>query len=81
MVRIAAANGLKAWAYTNDNEEDDDDNYIFGSDVVIAARDLTDVGALNGVPTWTLTEPTPGQRTWTDDYSNIVGALWRKVKR
>ena len=81
VVRIAAANGLKAWAYTNDNEEDDDDNYIFGSDVVIAARDLTDVGALNGVPTWTLTEPTPGQRTWTDDYSNIVGALWRKVKR
>jgi hypothetical protein len=80
VVGIAAANDLKAWVYTNANEEEDEDNYIFGSDVVIAARELADIGALNGVPTWTLTEPTPGLRTWTDDYSNIFGAFWRKFK-
>ncbi len=80
VVGIAAANDLKAWVYTNENEEEDEDNYIFGSDVVIAARDLTDIGALNGVPTWTLTAPNPGVRTWTDDYSNIAGAFWRKLK-
>lgn len=81
VVGIAAANDLKAWAYTNENEEEDEDNYIFGSDVVIAAKELADVGALNGVPTWTLTEPTPGLRTWTDDYSNIAGAFWRKLTK
>jgi hypothetical protein len=80
VVGIAAANDLKAWVYTNPHEEEDEDNYIFGSDVVIAARELADIGALNGVPTWTLTEPTPGLRTWTDDYSNIFGAFWRKFK-
>jgi hypothetical protein len=81
VVGIAAANDLKAFVYTNDDEEDDDDNYIFGSDVVIAARAPEDIGALNGAPTWVETEPTPGLRTWTDDYSNIAGAYWRKLRR
>ena len=41
----SAANDLKAWVYTDDNEEEDEDNYIFGSDVVIAARKPEDIGA------------------------------------
>jgi hypothetical protein len=81
VVGIAAANDMKAFVYTNDNEEEDEDNYIFGSDVVIAARAPEDIGALNGAPTWVETAPTPGLRTWTDDYSNIVGAYWRKLGR
>ena len=81
VVGIAAANDMKAWVWTNSDEEEDEDNYIFGSDVVIAARDQTDIGALNGVPTWTLAAPTPGLRVWTDDYSNIVGAFLRKPRR
>ncbi len=81
VVGIAAANNLKAWVWTNENEEEDEDNYIFGSDVVIAAKDSADIGALDGQPTWKLTQPTPSVRTWTDDYSNIIGAFWRKVKR
>ena len=27
---------------------------------------------------WPVVAARPGQRVWTDDYSNIVGALWRK---
>ncbi|HEY4140799.1 MAG TPA: fused MFS/spermidine synthase [Pseudolabrys sp.] len=81
VVGIATANDLKAWVYTNDNDEEDDDNYIFGSDVVIAARAPEDIGPLNGAPTWLQTAPTPGVRTWTDDYSNIIGTFWRKQRR
>ena len=25
-------------------------------------------------------EPTEGQRVWTDDYSNILGAVWRRLR-
>jgi hypothetical protein len=28
-----------------------------------------------------LAAPNPDQRVWTDDYSNIVGAFWRKLKQ
>jgi hypothetical protein len=81
VVGIAAANELKAWVYTNADEEEDEDNYIFGSDVVIAAREPEDIGSLNGAPTWVQTAPVARLRTWTDDYSNIIGAFWRKARR
>jgi hypothetical protein len=78
---IAAANGLKTWIWSNGNEDTDDDNYIFGSDVAISAADVSDIGALMWDKFWVLTEPDPSLRTWTDDYSNIVGAVWRKYKK
>jgi hypothetical protein len=80
VVGIAAANGLKSWVWSRDDEEDDDDNYIFSSDVVISAENADDIGALNDGKTWTLTAPNPALRTWTDDYSNIAGAFWQKLK-
>jgi hypothetical protein len=30
---------------------------------------------------WVLTPPDPAVRTWTDDYSNIAGALWRRYAK
>ena len=38
---IAGANGLKTWIWSSDTEETDDGNYIFASDVAIAAEDVT----------------------------------------
>ena len=29
---------------------------------------------------WTETEPTENQRVWTDDYSNILGAVYRRLR-
>ncbi len=81
VVGIAAANDLKSWVWSNDDEEEDDDNYIFASDVVISAAQPADIGALSDAKTWVLTPPNPALRAWTDDYSNIAGAFWRKLQR
>jgi hypothetical protein len=75
---IAAANGLKTWIWRNGSEETDDANYVFGSDVAISAENENDIGALSKDKFWVLTPPNPDVRTWTDDYSNIAGAVWRK---
>jgi precorrin-6B methylase 2 len=78
VVGIAAANGLKTWVWSNDDEEENDDNYVFRSDVAISAADPADIGTLADSKNWILTEPKPELRTWTDDYSNIAGAIWRQ---
>lgn len=78
---IAGANGLQTWIWSSETEEADDGNYVFGSDVAIAAKDADDIGELKWSRSWVLTPPDPAVRTWTDDYSNIAGALWRRYAR
>lgn len=78
---IAAANGLKTWIWDNGGEEADDPNYIFGSDVAISAENAADIGALANDNLWIFTPPNPAVRTWTDDYSDIAGAVWRKYTK
>ena len=78
-VGIAAANGMKAWTYNDDDDEDSDADYTYNSDVVIAAMREEALGEMATNKKWDLTEPDEDQRVWTDDYSNVVGALWRKL--
>ena len=78
---IAAANGLTTWIWSRSNEETDDANYIFSSDVAISAESEDDIGALSHDKFWVLTPPNPAVRTWTDDYSNIAGAVWGKYSK
>lgn len=75
---IAAANGLKTWIWDGQIEESKDIDYIFSSDVAIAAESADDIGGLANDERWVLTPPNPAVRTWSDDYSNIAGAIWRK---
>jgi hypothetical protein len=78
VVGIADANDLKSWVYSEDTGRDAE--YIFSTTVVISAREEADVGKLASSDKWTLTEAEDHQRVWTDDYSNIVGALWRRLR-
>ncbi|HKU07830.1 MAG TPA: fused MFS/spermidine synthase [Bradyrhizobium sp.] len=78
VVGIADANDLKSWVYSEDTGRDAE--YIFSTTVVISAREEADVGKLASSDKWTLTEAEDNQRVWTDDYSNIVGALWRRLR-
>lgn len=78
VVGIADANDLKSWVYDEDSGRDDE--YIFPTDVVVSAREEADVGKLAASDKWTETEPTEGERVWTDDYSNILGAVYRRLR-
>ncbi|MGC2776021.1 MAG: fused MFS/spermidine synthase [Bradyrhizobium sp.] len=78
VVGIADANDLKSWVYNEDSGRDDE--YIFSTDVVVSAREEADVGKLASSDKWTETEPTDGERVWTDDYSNVLGAVYRRLR-
>ena len=78
-VGIAAANGMKTWIYDDAKEQDNDDEYVYASDVAIAANKAEDLGELASNKNWKLAVPDPGQRVWTDDYSNIIGAIAKRI--
>ncbi|WP_249780581.1 fused MFS/spermidine synthase [Bradyrhizobium sp. dw_411] len=76
IVGIANANHLKSWVFLNDPNRNAE--YIFANQVVIVARDEADVGDIARSNMWTPATPDEHQRIWTDDYSNVVGAVWRR---
>lgn len=78
VVGIAEENDLKSWVYNEDSGRDGE--YIFTTNVVISAREEADVGRLASDGKWVLTEATEGQRVWTDDYSNVLGAVLRRLR-
>jgi hypothetical protein len=78
IVGIADANDLKSWVYSEDSGRDDE--YIFATSVVVSAREEADVGKLASADEWAETEPNENQRVWTDDYSNVLGAVWRRLR-
>jgi hypothetical protein len=78
VVGIAEANDLKSWVYSEDSNRDNE--YIFATSVVVSAREEADVGKLASSEQWALTEADETQRVWTDDYSNVLGAVWRRLR-
>jgi hypothetical protein len=78
VVGIAAANGMKSWVYDEDSGRDEE--YIFATNVVVSARAEADVGKLVSSEKWEETEPTANQRVWTDDYCNVLGAVYRRLR-
>jgi len=79
---IAHANGLVS-RHNNRaaREGEDDTKYVFTSNVVISAREENDFGDLLGDSDWSELTIDPKQRIWTDDYSNIVGAIVRNIRK
>jgi hypothetical protein len=78
VVGIADANDLKSWVYDEDSNRDDE--YIFPTSVVVSARQQADVGKLASSDVWELTEADENQRVWTDDYCNVLGAVYRRLR-
>jgi hypothetical protein len=79
---IAQANGAIARVNQGVSEEEpDDDAYIFSATVLTVARSEADFGALATSKGWKIEKPDPLQWVWTDDYSNIVGALLRQYRQ
>ena len=78
---IAAANGLMTFLSNEPNPDEEAHPYKFGSTVAAVARREEDFGPLKQSPHWTPMAADPGQRVWTDDYCNIVGAMIRKLNQ
>jgi hypothetical protein len=78
IVGIAEENDLKSWVYSEDSDRDSE--YIFATSVVVSAREEADVGKLASSEDWTLEEADENQRVWTDNYSNVLGAVWRRLR-
>jgi hypothetical protein len=76
---IANANGLKTWVNYDEDNEDREDEYIFSSTVAISAGNEADLGGLAAREEWGVEEPDPAQTVWSDDYSNIPGAILRQM--
>ena len=79
VANIANANGLVARTSSSD-KGDDDDSYKFSSTVVAVARNDEDFVSLASSDDWETEEPDAKQWIWTDDYSNIIGAMLRSAR-
>jgi hypothetical protein len=77
---IAGAHDLITWVNQGAKGEDEP-NYKFSSTVAAVAREEEDFGALADSEDWQLEEPDEDQWVWTDDYSNVIGAMIRQYKR
>jgi len=79
VTNIAAANG--AVTRLDDSDEgEDDDAYKFSSTVAAVGRSDDAFGVLAAKGGWEKQTPNPALRTWTDDYSNIIGAMIRNLR-
>ena len=77
---VAAANGMAVAV----NDEDSDNpvfnpaKFRFDATVAVLANDRKSLAPLLKLDGWELRRPASGHRVWTDDYSNILGAILRK---
>jgi hypothetical protein len=76
---IAAANGLMTLVSEGADIDEKANPYKFAATVAAVARSEEDFGDLAQSADWTLESPDPNQWVWSDDYSNIVGAVIRKL--
>jgi hypothetical protein len=76
---IAAANGMVTRTHntTEGDEEVNDENYKFSGTVTAIVKKPEDFGALNEAKHWNDEKVDPRQWVWTDDYSNVLGAMIR----
>jgi hypothetical protein len=77
---IAAANGAVTRVNDGSDFVENMNEYLFVGTVAAVARNDLDFGELAWSNYWPLQVPDPNQRVWTDDYSNIVGAVIRQLE-
>jgi SAM-dependent methyltransferase len=77
---IAQANNAVVRVYDGGDLEEDVDEHRWIPTIAAVARDEADFGILAKSELWPIRERDPRQRIWTDDYSNIVGALLRHLR-
>jgi predicted O-methyltransferase YrrM len=77
---IAAANGAVTRVNDGSDFTERESEYLFVGTVAAVARTDQDFGALAFSNYWPLQTPDLKQWVWTDDYSNVVGAVIRQLR-
>jgi hypothetical protein len=77
---VAEANGLIARLYDGGDVEANPELHHWVPRVAAIARRDEDFGQLAKSAFWPLRKADPAQRVWTDDYSNILGAMLRRMR-
>jgi len=77
---IAEANKAIVRVYDGGDIEEDVDEHRWIPTIAAVARNEADFGILAKSELWPIRERDPRQRVWTDDYSNILGAVYRRLK-
>jgi hypothetical protein len=77
----AHANGAITRLYDGGDVKENASEQKWVPTVAAVARKDEDFGALAKSQYWPVLPPNPAQRVWTDDYSNVVGALVRRLRQ
>jgi len=75
---VGAAEGLETYLKQDDRPEAFPPDYKMNAIVAVLARRPEDIGDLSRRRGWSVLRPDPGVPAWTDDYSDILGAIIRK---
>jgi hypothetical protein len=75
---LAAAEGLKVFIKEDHRPEMSPFDFKTNAEVAVLARHRADLGDLPLPSSWHEIRPGPNVPTWTDDYSNVLGAMLRK---
>jgi hypothetical protein len=80
IAEVAATHGLTTIVKTDRAEQTNENGQTryASSLVAVVARSQRDIERLAARPGWATQEATGAVRPWTDDYSNILAAIWRK---
>lgn len=79
IAEVGASHGLTTIVRRDDkvSPEDTRRNMYAGSLVAVVARSADDLSKLSVRPGWRIQPVSGSVRPWTDDYSNIIAAIWR----
>jgi hypothetical protein len=75
---VAAAENLSTLIRRDDRPQASPPDFKMNAEVAALARNPHDLGDLGAQSGWHTLKAPPNVRAWTDDYSNILGAIMRK---
>jgi hypothetical protein len=77
---IAKANDMVSRVNEGADVTENDAEYVFLGTVVAATAKDENFGPIAQADSWELQKPDPKQWVWTDDYSNIIGSILRRLR-
>ena len=80
VAQVAQEQGLVTWLGQDTSPVDFMNDFHAHAIIAVVARSNEDVGELKNLPNWVQLAPDPSIRAWSDDYANILQAIWRQIR-